>query len=174
VSIEIEVDPFVGWRTLTRVFFLPLLLLKDSRFGDWLGTQGLEVLLQPIVGLMVMVAFPGALGLAIVLIPVLLVHTLLLGGAALVDQRGKGAGGGGGGGAGGLVAFLSRPGFFFLLELLIGGGLLALIGMEWFGRPDLSTEDLVVGLALWGTPAAFLLVETVMLLTPPRGRSRGW
>jgi len=155
-AFEIEVDPFVGYRTLVKILLGPLVLLHDSRLSRWLTDRGWEGAVQLIVGVLVILAFPGAAGLACVLLPVLLVHTLLLGIGAILDRLLAKEPGKRRTVIGDLV---SRGGVFFLLEMLVGGGLLALILFEWFGRRPIGTTEVVVGVALWIPAAIFLLVE---------------
>lgn len=150
VVVEIDADPFAGWRTLVRLLLAPLVLLEDSALRHWLVDHGMGELLQPIVAILVMLFFPAALGLAAVMVPVLFAHAILLGLAAVADHLRPGLR---------LVDAACGTGVFFLVEATVGGGLLAWIIPGWFGAPELDTESLIVGLVLWVPPAAFLFVE---------------
>jgi hypothetical protein len=157
----IDVDPFVGYYTLARIFLLPFTFIDDSAVSRWLGDRGWDALLLPLMGLFALLAFPAMLGLVAVLLPVLLAHTLLLGAGALLDpvlgkdpERGSTV----------IVDAVASPGAWFLVETLVGGGVLGVILTAWYGRESLTGAEATIGVALWAAPALFLLSELTAFL----------
>lgn len=148
VGIQIEIDPFRGYRTLANLILFPLRLVIGERGGGKAPGE----LSQAALGLFVVAFFPAGFGLAAILLPVTIVHFFLLGAGAAIDHAL-------GGTKRRIADRIAGSHVFFAVEMGVGGTILAMVLTRWFGTPDLSVTEAIIGALLWGAPLAFLLME---------------
>jgi hypothetical protein len=161
VGIEIEIDPFRGYRTIANLLFLPVRLLVGKREDE----RAVGNVPQALVGFLTLVLTPSAIGVAAVLLPVVFVHFFLLGIGAAIDaaiSEGRRR----------IADAIAGSHVFFLVEILVGGAVLSIGIAYWFFRGPLTTTEIVLGALIWGAPLAFLLMESAGFLRSALAVSR--
>jgi hypothetical protein len=148
VGIRIDIDPFRGYRTLANLLLFPLRLAV----GEKPAGKAPGELSQAALGLFVVAFFPAGFGLAAILLPVTIVHFFLLGAGAAIDHAL-------GGTKRRIADRIAGSHVFFAVEIGVGGTILAMVLTRWFGTPDLTVTEAIIGALLWGAPVAFLLME---------------